>query len=647
MARRSGLRLLIAAAACLLLLGACSTRQQTFSVSRPEVLLKSRVELEDEERKTRFADSDKQTLTFTQSVDIGMEGWVYHPALAVFSVDLRPKYKLQNVDSEGTAFDREDELLFLGYRFDTTMLQYKPYTLNLFSARDRNTFDTSLGEDTATETSTDRATVFLKYEPVVTTLSTERRTSKFEGFNDFEETTHSTRAESRHKSENSLSFIRAQHIEQSRHAEFSDFDVERFSGNITNIYRAGDSARFTTNLSGNMTETEDRETRVFRGSETLAVQILENLRGQIQARYSERHEDDFFSKTTAGSGSLNHRLYENLNTSLRAGANFQDSANGDRATYDSALDFRYRRRIPGGTIRLTNGYSFKYEDDNTEAVFRDIRDETLVLTGTSPVFLDNLNVDRDSIIVTDSNGLIVFIEGVDYILIESDGSIAVVRLGVGSGISDGSTVHVDYRFSADGPSEINTRAVRGGINLNLWSALTLFYNINTTKQEFVSGEHPASLTDDTVQRAGAKLGWRWSTTSVEYEDRDTVRAPLTRLSAREILLFQPSPDVVLSLNGNYTETELKDTNDETRQYGGEATARWRLYRSGELRGGVFARRVRGDIQDIDDIGANARFQWEFGLWSGSISYDLVKQNDHANDQTRNRQRMLFEASRKF
>ncbi len=633
---------------CVMLVFGCSggnLRTKYFAAARPKITSTSSVELEREERKTPFTDSKEDTLTFTQELDFRTAGWIYHPALAVYSLDLRPEYELQTTEGSG-GVDRDDQLLFFGYTFDSDFFQYKPHGLKLFSSRNRSEFDSEMAEDSSTETSIDRAVVLRRIQPFATSITAERRESDFQGFNDSRERTYLARLDSLLETDGSTTLFKSEAIRQERDLETSSFTTDRILLSARNQYRFGDGSHLLSSYSGNLTSSDTTgDTTLLNASESLFLRHSRNFSSQYTVRYTDRDEEDFFSRTITGTGRLSHQLYENLTTRLLLDARREDFSDGEIENYEGDLDFRYRRRIPWGSIGLTNGYRASLEDNNFDA--REVRDESLVLTGTSLAFLNNDNVDVASIVVTDLTGLTIYAEGIDYLVTQIGDSVAISRVGVGSSIPDGATVLVDYRFAAQAPYKFYNTTVRAGAKLELWDMVKLTYNFSRSEDHLISGTRPNTLADDTIHRGTAELRWRWTTTKAEYEDRNTTRNALSRWTLTEILSFRPSPTLSFALSASYSETDFTATGDETQQQDSTAIARWQPYRWSEFSLNAFSRLTRGDVQRTDEIGLVSRLQWRFGLWSGTLSYEFLHQEDLRGNQERDRQKLLFRLTRKF
>lgn len=619
-------------------------RTKYFSMDRPDIVSTTSYEFEDEKRTTRFRETDETTKTWTQEIEISTEGWVYHPALAIYSVSLRPEYEIENTKASG-GFSRSDKILFFGYTFDTTILQFKPYTFKLFSSRDRSQFDSTLSRNTVTETATDRATAILKYEPFPTTITAEHNSSETTGFFDTKQDTISVRTDSRHITDNSRTFVDSEYRSEEREIRDTKTEVDRFLLNLVNTYDYSVDTRIFSRWRGDITSLPGNNIKNLNGSESMTVDHEENLRGQYELGLDMRRQTGSFSNTYQGSASLSHQLYDNLTTTVGTNLSRGDFSTGRRHAGSASLDFDYRRSIPRGNVNLTNGYSYRLEDNDVEPVTTTVLDESLALSGTSVVLLANLNIDTGSIVVTNLGG-VPFIEIVDYIVVDIGGDIGVARTLLG-GIADPETVLVDYRFTPTGPNRLSEFEMHAGASVSLWNALTLSYNFNRSRETLISGIPPATLADETRHRVAGSLRWRFSTTFADYEVRESSRTPQKRWSVRENLFFRPLDRLSVVASLGYSEFTFETTNETTKTTNGRIGLRWSPVRWGTLSIDAVSRRIRGDVQRSDDRGIDAAFRWRYGLWSGRLTYENLRQSDFRSGQKRRRQVFLVQLTRQL
>ncbi|MDH3980702.1 MAG: hypothetical protein OEU91_09360 [Gammaproteobacteria bacterium] len=617
-----------------------------FYIERPTVKAFFSLGLENETRSGPFVNLEKDSTTARQKFDIRTRGWAYHPALVIFDAGLRPEFKQQSEDSN-TGFQQESDGVFFGYFLDTTWLQAKPYTINLFTSKDRSDTTNSLAADTTTETSINRGRLLLDYAVLPTTFTVESRESISEGFFRSVDSQDIFRVESRKETQNSKTTLDIEAREQDRLINKSASSTERFSTFIRNSWQLGDKSTLSSGFSFADSSSTLRDTTTTRISSRLRINHRKNFSTHYSARIEKREEKDFSSDSTSLSAGLTHRLYENLTTTVNGTTTRNKLSNGELNTNVANLNFRYQRRIPWGRLNMNLGVRERIEDDQRDAAFAQVREESHTFIGASTqIFLDNIAIDTATIIVTDSTGLITYVEGTDYFVDLVGSSVRITRDPF-AGIVDGQQVLVDYDYEPDPPAETGLTTVSFGTSIYLWDMLNLFYQRSQSTERLISGLHPNELTDDTVQRAGAELKWRWSTTYVEIEDRDTTVTPLERFLVRERLAFRPTRNLSLGFGAEYSELKLKDTGEVTEGTGVNANLTWNVGRTGQLRARAFDRRNRSSVQQTESKGLISIYEWWFGAWRPSVRYEFLDDVNELTGDTRERHIIYFQIERSF
>lgn len=615
-----------------------------YSVESPNVEVSLSEERESEQRTGQFKKKDKDTSTSSQQFVISTRGWIYHPALMTFSAILKPEFKQQNIDINGIDTAGNDAT-FLGFFVDTTFLKYKPYTVNLFANKSRRDFSNSLASDSTSESTIYRGQLLLKYEPVPTTVTFESKDMVTESFFLTTEKSNKLRMDARHQSDRSRTRLEAEVFDQIRNINGTEFVGERKSMYISNQYRLWDKSnvtsglRFTDNTSGAV----DSETALF--SSQLTVRHRKRLKTQYQLRIEDRDEGGFTSTRRFASAELTHQLYENLTTTLDSNVEQSEFTEGDLDAYRVGVDFRYIRKTLWGNLNINFGHRERVEDDRRQLAFAEVRDESLILTQTDLLILANDVIDANSIIVTDLSGF-PYVLNTDYIVTVAGTSIFISR-NIAGGITDGEEVLVDYRFEADPPAKIATISDSFSVNIDLWSMLRLFYQINRSSEEFISGIRPSELADNSLQRTGAELRWRWSTTKVEVEDRDTTRTPTKNFRFSETLSFRPHRYLSLGLMADYNKLDLIETNEQSESTGLSIGLRRDFGSAGQLSADGFDQQTTGSAQRSKRKGMKLSYQWRYGAWNPSIKYAFTDEVDQLAGEARKRNNLYFEVSRKF
>jgi hypothetical protein len=630
---------------CLIATGSTDARP-LFFVARPIVAMELSYENEDERRNNPFRDQKEVTDTFKEILDIRSVGWLYHPALAKFSFGFKPEWKQQSTDSGGDAVDRDDDSNFYGYFVDARLLPYKPYTLDLYSRHDRSEFDSTLNPDSVTESDINRATLFLKSQSLPTSLTYEHREVDFQGFRDSYDEFDTVRLESKHLTNRSQTFLRAENVSQDREINNSGINVDRHLVSLNNAFRLKENARLSTTFLTFDTKTDGSKSDQTTFTEALYIDHTSNFETNYELTYETRDEESFSSDILFLSAGLEHQLYENLTTSLDVDTRHEDTSNGEIDVYETALDFHYNRRIPGGRVRLRNGYGYRVEDNSLRSDTALRSNEPHRLIGTTVSFLDAINVDEDSIVVTDNTETIVYIENLDYVVTVQGDSVGIARDPFG-GIADGQQVLVDYTFTPQAPFKTGRRAIRFGAALELWRKLELYYNFQRVKEDLLSGTRPVDLTNDTINIVGFEYQWRWSTTSAEYEDRDTVRTPLSRWRVDQTLYLKQWRKISFSASAGYAETQFDDSGDEQKDRHFGANLHWLIGPRRFFESRAFSEKVTGNVLDTNRDGIVSRFEWGYGAWTGTIKHEFLKEHDGISEEDRDRHRILLILRRLF
>ena len=622
-----------------------------FYIERPTVKTLFSVEQKTE---TRSGTTDTDTTTTRQKLDIRTRGWFYHPALVIFDAGLRPEFRQRTQDA-GNNLDQDDDDVFFGYFLDTTWLQDKPYTINLFTAKDKqdttssanNTVSNSVAADVTTETDVNRGRLLLKYPILPTTITVESRETTTDGFFRSVDGDDTIRLESRKETENSKTTLDIKSREQDRRIDGSDSSTDWFSTFINNTYRPGINSTLVSGFFFSDRSSKSRDSTTTRLKSRLRIDHRKNFSSHYLARFYQRDEEDFSSDSVSVGAGLTHLLYENLTTSFNVNATRNKLDDGDLNTDVANLGFRYRRHIPWGRLNMDLAVRERIEDDTRDGTFAQVRDEPHVFVGTSTqIFLDNNNVDNTTIIVTDSTGLITYVPGIDYV-VDTVGDSTRITRDPFAGIGNNELVLVDYSYVRDPPAKTGLTTTTFGTNLYLWDMLTLFYQYSNSDERLISGEHPDELTDDTVQRAGVELKWRWSTTYAELEDRDTTVAPYERFLVRENLTFQPSRNLSFGFGAEYSEVKVKDTGEITEGTLVNANLTWSIGPRGILRARAFDRRANSSVQDTESKGFISNYDWWYGAWRPSIRYEYIDDVNKLTDDTRKRHIIYFQIERFF
>lgn len=617
-----------------------------YLVERPVMKLALEYQEKEENRLGPGVDPrSEQTDTFWQRLEIQSRGWLYHPDLLLFTFGLEPQWKQQDT-SASDMFIRDDDDNFLGYFIDAHVLRQKTHSFRVFLRESRNEFNSTLSPDNVTETDIARGVWRINSERFPTAVTLESNDTNFEDFFATRDKSDTLRLETKYSSEKHQAHLLSEYVDQLREIDVQTINVDRYLINVNSNYLFSDRVRLATTIFNLSSESEVSDTKSFLWSERLMLKHRPNLRSEYTARFDSRQNDNFRSDAWFLSGAVEHQLYENLTTRLELYTSKDDFSDGEIDITEADLDFRYIRNIPIGVLTITNGYAYRLEDNDIDAESSQVLGEAHTLIGTTPEFLARSNIDASSVVVTDSTRTTTYIEGIDYVLTVVGESLAIQR-NIFGGIADGETVLVDYVFAAQAPFEADRFAVRFGANLNLWRVLRLYYNYNRIDENLISGTRPSDLSDDRIQRAGASLRWRWSTTSADYELRDTVRTPLIRKRIQQSFVFRVTRSFSFGVSASYAETDFRDSGSDSRSRGISGNLRWDLGPWGRFEVNAFSRDIDGESQMTRSNGLISKWSVRYGAWSGFVRFEDLDESDELTIQERDRRLLTLHISRTF
>ncbi len=625
-----------------------------FGIERPKLGLKLSYEFEEERRTGPNIDSEDVTHAFREGIELETDGWVYNPALLMYKVGFEPEWE-QRMEKH-TSLGRESRNFFIpSYLGDLTFLQYKPYTLNLFARRYTSPLRSAFTEKTETETETYGANLMLKHRVLPTTLSYTHFDSEETGFFESEEDRDDFRLSVRHPRKNSDTRLNATYSDNIRTtevvktAEEITTRVKTSYNDIRNHYDlAGDGRKVLSSLASyRWTESNSIKTSDFGVSENFRWKHEKNLSSDYWIGYNKSRSEDFERGTTSFGAGLRHLLYENLTTSLKGHGSLSDFTGGSEDIYGGSLNFDYRRRIPWGMLNLNMGHDYKVTERDVAEQFIQVIDESHILRTGDVTLLENENVDINSIIVSDTTGTIVYVEDVDYTITVIDSFVRISRTTFGS-IADGQEVLVDYIYLSKPGYDDFTFGQSYGINLDLWSALGLYYRYSHIRQSFLSGTRPDELIDDTIHAAGIRLDWRWSSTGLSYENaRRSFDISTERWLAKETLTFRPMKRLFSRLSGRYGRTRFKESGEQEEFYGVRGQVDWVPRSWAKFRVEGFWDSVSGDIEETVDAGISSTLELSYRIWSAKLTYTFVDENDKLNDDRRTNHYVLFQIRRRL
>ena len=428
----------------------------------------------------------------------------------------------------------------------------------------------------------------------------------------------------------------------------TDISSETLSTELTNNYAfADDNRTHLDSLIYHMAaDYNGIDQTIWNVSENLYWTHGENLLTRYRADYRRREFGDAVNEEERLSAALTHRFQDRLTTDLGVAARFNQFDGGRQDLYASNLGFLYRRPIPKGSVEI--GADYDYGITNRMGTQKIIpTDERLTLSTGTDSYLDEEDIDLESIVVTDLTGTTVYSENIDYQVDLVGPAVRVSRTLLGA-IADGQQVLVHYSYQIDAAYDDSRFGQEYRFSLELWSFVYLAYAHSRIDQRILSGQPPDDPLDDTANTVRLSFITRWSDTQffLDRQDRSNDASSVTRRISQRFN-FRPARNFFLTLLGDLGDRDFTDLDEEEDFYSLGGSLGWTPLTWCNLDLSYQRRSISGDRRDELDTEMAATAKAIYGIWTGSLAYRLRDQDDQENANSLQRQEVVVQISRRL
>ncbi len=190
--------------------------------------------------------------------------------------------------------------------------------------------------------------------------------------------------------------------------------------------------------------------------ESIRVHHARSLDGSYSGRVSRNENDGASNDRFHILGSLSHKLYESLYSSIQVGLHNSEMTDefGDLVwknnSFSRGFSESYNKKLPAGArLNLSFGWDVTSTDHESGQTSVNVFDERHRLLNGEKTFLNLLNAEQQSVVVADISGKIIYLEGLDYRVINHGQSLEIERVIAGT-IRNGAEVLVDYTAQGTG-----------------------------------------------------------------------------------------------------------------------------------------------------------------------------------------------------
>jgi hypothetical protein len=306
--------------------------------------------------------------------------------------------------------------------------------------------------------------------------------------------------------------------------------------------------------------------------------------------------------------SLDHELF----TSLRSGV-YYESFNTNHSSFKetntrTGISFGYIKKIPAGTLNL--GYSLNRHNQNVVSnPGSDIQifDEPHVLIDGEVILLDLPYIDLATVVVKDNTGSFIYQRDFDYLLVERNEFVEIVRVPGGQ-IPNNGAVLVDYVAAQIGSYNFTANLQSFSIRVTLFQRLLELYYTKSIQDYYnVEAADFVTLNYFTRNIYGTRLQILFFNLGVEKDEYNSTIVPYDKMRYFLQMNGKVGKKVLLSLNGDYTDLVLTETN--TRQLYSSIFGKvvYQIRPRSKLDLDIGYRKQVGDEIDLDLITAKLEF----------------------------------------
>jgi len=480
---------------------------------------------------TLIKDAPSQTFNsdrYLEQINIQNQGYfIYDPALVTGNAGVTLELVQEQDSFAGTDGSQNGRLI--GYNFDLRILPQKPYTLLAYADRSQDILHRNFGTNSDVTGST-IGTRFDLHEGSI--LSTK-------GFPYFRTSLGLTRTQTKEDTRGPRQSFRRNEdrdvIDYTAHKGFetADLDFSYKYEDVNDILRPqGGFSDQTANLSysldfgsrlnrrwdshiGYYDRTGVSDTKYVRVNETLRVEHFKNLTSNYGYSLNSFATRNGTTLNQTGVLSLQHRLYKNLATSIRAQGTTADLPNGSRYSYLGGINLNYNRTLPGqGRLSVNGSTRYQINDNNLTSSVIEIVDETHsapAMIGTGSGFeLNNSFIIESTIEVVDTRGgtRLTTQAGIDYDVMKQGDRIEIIPIPTSIIIQPGDPLLVNYSYEVAPSIRYSTGSwsLGGGVNYG-WMTFSVAHEDNN--QTLLSGREGRFLNDRRVDTVMLGLRGHW------------------------------------------------------------------------------------------------------------------------------------------
>ena len=523
---------------------------------------------------------NRDTSLVEPTATITMRGSAYHPNLLQFSLQPVIGYDWYNVrdTSQNPPHESQSERL-INYNATADILNEKPYAVHLDATHqivDRQ--DTFFGHQRVDSTLYDIRSGY-NSGPVPVSIwafhSEEKNDDPFRPYDNVDNSVVINSHNNRVRGVSSLNYVYSDY--RYSESDFADTSVPtsftmsgtRQTVNATDDENLGPSDKYHLYSGVNYEQQDDTNlnVKVLHVGEALRIEHTEKLHSLYNYNFNDIQNGDSESRTHQGTASIHHQLYNSLASSADIdGEHDEDQSVGNSLVTEKVgggINETYSKIIPwDGKLMLNYGHREDWTIRDAGGSSLAILNESHVLSDGEITFLNELNPDNSSILVTDASGARVYRRDLDYLVIPHGPQIQIQRI-VGGFIPNGSIVLVSYNATSSPSDHYRTIGNSYGFSLSLWNHFTIYANRGESRNEGSASETVQDVSETTI---GANVAWQHFQAGAERVNYDSNLSSYKSTRLYETFQYNLSRQTSFFLDLRQQEVSFNDSGDNERIY---------------------------------------------------------------------------------
>ncbi len=570
--------------------------------------------------------SNSRETEWEAGLRIGQMGYLLDQKIAWFLFDIEPVYTWSEFDSDQSRQENDGE--FLNYLLQTSLLSGTPGTFGLdMSAQKSSNLNTgSLGSRFDTVIDTKSGTLHWKNPAFPSSLTYQERTFDEE----FQSSLNSSITERDElmkswilKGRSSKLNIHLERSELDDRIATRDQDYKLDRGNVSHNLFWGKNSQLHS-IATYYDRTGFNENKRLSIDETARIQHLNNLYSRTSYHYQSITQS-IDSIEHGGDFELHHRLYKNIDTIAHININSRESDNLDEDRWRLGMETQYtKNKLLGANVRAGLRASYQETDRISKLSTIDIFDESKAVPLTGAVILDQRFIIASTIIVTDSNGVVVYNENTDYTTIQLSGDLTQLQTIPGGRINSGDTILVSYQAQQLPSQEFSTTFTNYHFSID-YDWIRLSHSDSQSDDKLISGASESFLQN--TRNTFTDLEFRFKPLGIDTvlgaERRYTLSGGFesTAYTLSQFFNWTSSwnnrkKGVIWNLNA--TQSFIEQESLDTDLYRIDLTANWQVSRNFNIRPTISAWKredrgsaITGGFREDQFITAGLWAQWRY------------------------------------